>query len=326
MSSSVCQGLQSCMDLRHIESRFMRLKLAPQETNFPASSIASTEPKPMPFTGVKDAIACTNDCKPIGNRNVDTGCWSFVKSPADNTEDSNSTPNDEVYVHPLVKRSTSMLSERSLEMCTESLGSETGSDVSESIDDISLLSLENVVYNSKPRESSAARMKTSRVKSFPPPLTSISGSNGVKVKSRREGGRLVLEAVTSPPCNSYFHTERSEGRLRLSLFKDIDANAMFEGNHDEEKDQEEVKHDEYDGEDNENGEINNEESLIMEVRIWNEIVGVLGPKSETEVKKVGVGTKGCLIGTHCWWGDYLKAKSWKISLNPTRENYYYWIP
>ncbi|KAE8720765.1 Mitochondrial Rho GTPase [Hibiscus syriacus] len=241
MSLSVCHELQSCMDLRHIESRFMSLKLAPPKTNFPSSSIASTEPKPMPYTGVKDAI---DDCKPIGNRNVDASCWSFLQSLA--ADDSNSTPSDKVYVHPLVKRSTSMLTERSLEMCTESLGSETGSEVSESIDDISLLSLENVVYNSKPRES-PRRIKASRVNSFPPPLTSISGSNGVKVKSHREGGRLVLEAVTIPPCNSYFHTERSEGRLRLSLFKDVDANTMFEDNAVEEKDQEEVieKYDEH---------------------------------------------------------------------------------
>lgn len=32
------------------------------------------------------------------------------------------------YIHPLVKRSASSLSEKSLEICTESLGSETGSE------------------------------------------------------------------------------------------------------------------------------------------------------------------------------------------------------
>ncbi|KAK8630711.1 hypothetical protein V6N13_079492 [Hibiscus sabdariffa] len=319
MSSSVCQGLQSCLELRHIESRSLRLKLAPAppKMNFTVSSAVPTEPKPM---------GCTNnaidDCKPMGNQNVSGGGWSFLQFLAN---DSNSTKNDKVYVHPVVKRSTSMLSDRSLEMCTESLGSETGSEVSESIDDISLLSLENGLYSSKPRDSSV-RKKTSRANNFPPPLTSISGSNGVRVvKSHREGGRLVLEAVTIPPCNTYFHTERSEGRLRLSLFKDADATATFGDNDGEEGDREEaVEKQEEDGDDYEavKGLVKEEER----VKMWKEIVGVLGLKSKSEVKNVvGVGAMGSLIGSHCWWGDYLKAKTWKISLNPTRENSYHYF-
>ncbi|KAE8676774.1 mitochondrial Rho GTPase 1-like [Hibiscus syriacus] len=262
MSSSVCQGLESCLELRHIESRLLMLKLAPPVTNFLPSSVAPhTKPKPMPFTEVKDAIT-VDDCKSIGNRNVDTVGRSFLQSLA-NANGSNSTRNDKVYMHPLVKRSASMLSERSLEMCTENLGSETGSEVSESIDNVLL---------SKPRESSA-RKKTSRVNCFPPPLTSISGSNCVELKSLREGGRLVLQAVITPPCNSYFHTERSEGRLRFSLFKDADASKVDD---DKEEDREEVvqKHDE-DGENN----------IVVKGKvkdIWKEIVGVLGSKSETE--------------------------------------------
>ncbi|GMI73826.1 hypothetical protein HRI_001051900 [Hibiscus trionum] len=304
MSSSVCQGLQTCLELRHIESHLLRLKLAPPKTNFPASSIPPTDAS---ITGKCNNNAI-DDCKPIGN----AGCWSFLQSLA--AADCSSTKNEKVYVHPLVKRSTSTLSERSLEMCTESLGSETGSEVSDSIDDISLLSLENGVYNSKPRDSSA-RKKTSRVHSFPPPLTSISGSNGVKVvKSHREGGRLVLEAVTIPPCNTYFHTERSQGRLRLSLFKDADATATVDG-------EEEVveKHD-GDGE-----VVKGKGRDEKRVKIWKEIVGVSWLKPKTEVKKVGGGRKGFLIGSHCWWGDYLKAKTWKISLNPTGHNYYYYF-
>lgn len=55
--------------------------------------------------------------------------WSSIllsKKPADDDESSKLPP---PYVHPLVKRSTSALSEKSLKICTESLGSETGSDV-----------------------------------------------------------------------------------------------------------------------------------------------------------------------------------------------------
>ncbi|XVF32587.1 hypothetical protein REPUB_Repub17cG0095000 [Reevesia pubescens] len=230
MSSSVCQGLQSCLEPRLVESHFVRLKLAPPKTSFPGSVVptpyftnpALTEPEPMPYNEEKNTTIThnknnTNDCKLIGNQNIDMGGWSFLQSLA-NANDS--TQHDKVYVHPLVKSSASTLSEKSLEMCTESLGSETGSEVNESSDDISLLSLETVVCNpSKARASSVTR-KMSRSSSFPPPLTSISGSNGVQVKSHREGGRLVLQAVAIPPCRSYFHAERSEGRLRLSLLKD----------------------------------------------------------------------------------------------------------
>ncbi|XVF72417.1 hypothetical protein PTKIN_Ptkin12aG0119700 [Pterospermum kingtungense] len=252
MSSSVRQGLQSRLE-PSLESRFLRLKLAPPQTNFPGS-IAPTlcftnpaptepepEPMPMPYNEETNPIISndnknnnSSDCKLIGNQNIDMGGWSFLQSLATAKD---STEHDKVYVQPLVKSSASTLSEKSLEMCTESLGSETGSEVNEKSDDIALLSPETMVFNPpKPRESVVTK-KMSRICSFPPPLTSISGSSGVQVKSHREGGRLVIQAVTIPPCHSYFHAERSEGRLRLSLLKE--AAPMFE----EEEDQEEDEHD-----------------------------------------------------------------------------------
>ncbi|MBA0736433.1 hypothetical protein Gogos_009989 [Gossypium gossypioides] len=320
MSSSVSQGLQSCLEVRVVEPRFLSLKLAPHKSNSPASIAPTNEEK---------------DAKLIGNQNMEMGGWSFLHSLSNANEYS--TQNDNVYVHPLVKRSASILSEKSLEMCTERLGSETGSDVS----DISLLSLQTGVYNpsnSKPRESSLKR-KTSRINTFPPPLTSITGSNGVQVKSHREGGRLVLQAVTIPPCHTYFHAERSEGRLRLSLFKDV-TDGFHSEDGEEEVREDLVEKEDDDDEDDEDGENDQalegefkEESIMREVKLWKEIVGVLGLKlrqgnwlGQADAKKVGVGTKGCLIGSHCWWGDYLKAKSWKVSLNPRDNNYYDWIP
>ncbi|EAZ28302.1 hypothetical protein OsJ_12276 [Oryza sativa Japonica Group] len=46
------------------------------------------------------------------------------------------------YVHPLVRRSSSLMSQKSLEVCTESLGSETGSgDFTASLDDVDMASL-----------------------------------------------------------------------------------------------------------------------------------------------------------------------------------------
>ncbi|XP_022769526.1 protein FANTASTIC FOUR 4-like [Durio zibethinus] len=168
MSSSVCHGFQSCLEPRLVEPRFLWLKLAPPKTNFPGSTVSTpcfnnpspTEPKPMPHNQEKNTTISNNknngnDCKLIGNQNIDMGGWSFLQALA-NSKDS--TEHDKVYLDPLVKSSASTLSEKSLQMCTESLGSETGSEVSESSDDISLLSLEAVVCNpSKPRESLVTR-------------------------------------------------------------------------------------------------------------------------------------------------------------------------
>ena len=50
--------------------------------------------------------------------------WSSILISNRSNESGSNPP----YVHPLVKRSASSLSEKSLEVCTESLGSETGSD------------------------------------------------------------------------------------------------------------------------------------------------------------------------------------------------------
>ncbi|KAE8675192.1 Mitochondrial Rho GTPase [Hibiscus syriacus] len=239
MCSSVCQGLQSCQEV--VESRFLRLKLVPPQTSF-------TEP----YNGETNTTSTTfipndnnndNDCQLIANRNTSMGGWSFLQSLSDTKPPA---VNQKVYVHPPVKRSAaSRLSDKSLEMCTEHLGSETGSESRDCGHDISLLSLKTQtvardIIPSKPRESSSTR-KMRRDYSFPPPLTSISCSNGVQVKSHRENGRLILQAVSVSPCHSYFHAERSEGRLRLSLFRDATPVIDIEDQDQEQEDDEEVK-------------------------------------------------------------------------------------
>ncbi|XP_076922490.1 protein FANTASTIC FOUR 2-like [Bidens hawaiensis] len=146
--------------------------------------------------------------------------WSFLKVLENPSLDSKKL--DEVYVHPMVKRSASALSSKSLEMCTESLGSETGSDVSESGDEFYAISMEErerlrAIQRSKCRNFD----RKVRRNDFPPPLTSISGSDGaVKVNQHREGGRLVIKAVSFFNCGTHFQTERTNGRLRLSLLRD----------------------------------------------------------------------------------------------------------
>ncbi|CAN1131935.1 Protein FANTASTIC FOUR 3 [Linum perenne] len=140
-------------------------------------------------------------------------------------------------------RSSSSLSRQSLEMCTESLGSETGTDDHYSSDDemIALISPapENlscsVSLNPGSAPDSSSNNNDSAITSggnwtqriekrrrnkktvLPPPLTSIGRSGGVQMRSRREDGRLVLTAVSVSSSRGNFQAERSNGRLRLRL-------------------------------------------------------------------------------------------------------------
>ncbi|KAK9122929.1 hypothetical protein Sjap_012531 [Stephania japonica] len=156
-----------------------------------------------------------------------------------------SSPIPAPYVHPLSKRSRS-LSQRSLEICTESLGSETGSDEyssyhapSETSDaeqeqDMEEEEKEPIVkegfkdeldfpeYNRcnigrKLTPLSTANTTASR-RSFPPPLPSLSRP-GIHMRPRRVDGRLVLEAVSIPTPSHNFYAQRQDGRLLLTFAK-----------------------------------------------------------------------------------------------------------
>ncbi|WOL01136.1 hypothetical protein Cni_G09850 [Canna indica] len=146
------------------------------------------------------------------------------------------------YVHPLVRRSSSLLSQKSLEICTESLGSETGSDdFSSFVDDLSRGEEEKIDVREKQvaveAEVRAAGMRRrlhgaklmsvnyhrsnrrrSPPSSFPPPLPSISQRNVpcLHMRPHRVDGRLVMEAVAVPSKN-YLHAQRFDGRLLLSF-------------------------------------------------------------------------------------------------------------
>ncbi|TKY52618.1 FANTASTIC FOUR 2 [Spatholobus suberectus] len=212
--SSVCQGLQSSV----IEPRVLKLKLAP-----PGSDHSRPFEWPRSNTSTHTPPS-TND--EHGNKNSEPGgCnWSFLQSLS-NISHCKGPQTENVYVHPSVKRSSSMLSAKSLELCTESLGCETGSNASDNTDDdISLFSLESnpsLRSNNTPlvnRNSESKSKRLNRSNTFPPPLTSM---GGIKVRSHREDGRLILEAVASSSHQPYFQVERGNGRLRLRLFESV---------------------------------------------------------------------------------------------------------
>ena len=204
MASVVCQGLQACIEPPLIETTILTHK----------SSSMPTHVHQKPTLEVMNSNNGESVSKIKGCTFLDV-----LEKPS-----SNHVKNEEVYVHPMVKRSASALSSMSLEMCTESLGAETGSDVSESSDEFTLEERDR--YRSLMSSKACAfdrKMVRQRKGSggFPPPLTSISGSDGtVKVKPHREGGRLVIKAVSISDCGTKFEAERANGRLKLSLSKD----------------------------------------------------------------------------------------------------------
>nr|GLL43720.1 protein FANTASTIC FOUR 3 [Ipomoea trifida] len=193
---------------------------------------------------------CTPPCQDLGG-------WSMLQSLTGIiSRDAAAWEKEAAYVHPLARRwasSSARLSEKSLALCTEALGSETGTDMIESS---SIFSSAALIASPAPTSRLASPEPTSRQEesltssqqiesrnvtssggayrsmnhnsnrnsrnnnnNFPPPLTTISGgANSLRVKPHREGGRLIIRAVETPSKRTYLQAERSNGRLRLSFF------------------------------------------------------------------------------------------------------------
>ncbi|KAL2328399.1 hypothetical protein Fmac_021826 [Flemingia macrophylla] len=181
--------------------------------------------------------------------------WSSIISLKGKDEISKSLP-VMPYVPPLVKRSKS-LSEKSLQICTESLGSETGSDgllfssyPSPVIGDAGKeekIAQEPISHEQEEGEkekeeeqdlynyaAEATKKASSPARAFPPPLPSLSHHHqadpSLQMRSHRDNGRLVLEAVSVPSLNN-FNIQRQDGRLVLTF-----------SNHQEEEEEENDDH------------------------------------------------------------------------------------
>ncbi|KAG8387413.1 hypothetical protein BUALT_Bualt02G0018900 [Buddleja alternifolia] len=158
--------------------------------------------------------------------------WGEILSTNEKNKDSENCPN---YVHPLLKRSARSLSDKSLEICTESLRSETGPDVysnsrfssdADEDHDQEVRVVVNEEYNEFKEVNDrfddlhVVKYKKSPVRPFPPLLVFIGGGDGaassLHMNSRHENGWLVLEAVLVPARDN-FHAQRRNGRLVLSL-------------------------------------------------------------------------------------------------------------
>ncbi|XP_057457525.1 protein FAF-like, chloroplastic [Lotus japonicus] len=154
--------------------------------------------------------------------------WGSIFTQKAKDEALNLSP----YVHPLVKKSKSFLSDKSLQICTESLGSETGSDGFSSYpssetggteeEQSSEKAPEEVTFEALddeelhvPKYNYAA--KKSLPRSFPPPLSSQS----LHMRPHRDNGRLFLQAVPVAPQNN-FCAQRQDGRLVLTFSSNLE--------------------------------------------------------------------------------------------------------
>ncbi|XP_022953993.1 protein FANTASTIC FOUR 4-like [Cucurbita moschata] len=229
MSSSIYQALQSCLEPRRIEPRVLRLKLTPSKSISsppPAeedSDLSATHSDPPIETHLEmeendtAVIVADAEASPAASNGIGSvvGGWSILQA----LSGLDGRPPAKQY------SPTMALSWKSLEMCTESLGSETGNDGSD--EKMTLFSSETEVSPSsvsgeKSVQFSRLRAKKMAKPSYPPPLMSMSGPIGVKVKPYREGGRLVLKAVSIPSAQPCFEVERSRGSLRLRWLKRSD--------------------------------------------------------------------------------------------------------
>lgn len=170
----------------------------------------------------------------ISQKRTDFGGWSFLQALTNTTQTpEKEKEKEQVYVHPLVKKSASMLSEKSLEMCTESLGSETGSIISDGGDELMSSSFVSDIEKSRRIPCfSMIRERSTSISSFPPPITTIRGgsSGAFQVESQRQDGRLVMKAVSVSTNQSCFMAERKDGRLKLRFLDNSDE-LDDEGNH-----------------------------------------------------------------------------------------------
>ncbi|XP_044476732.1 protein FAF-like, chloroplastic [Mangifera indica] len=214
--------------------------------------------------------------------------WSSIISQKAQDASNKSLPPP--YVHPLVKRKANSLTKKSLEICTESLGSETGSDgfssypsseTGDTDDDKEMDQEQPLQQQQDDRMTKSfdveevivpkynyAVVKKSPQPSFPPPISSLSYHDGasIRMQSRRDNGRLVLEAVSVPSTNN-FRAQRQDGRLVLTFVNtnEMDYKEVVEEKFEEEEEGEEEEEEE-DTEEEEVEETENENKGVeMEI-------------------------------------------------------------
>ncbi|CAA0812267.1 Protein FANTASTIC FOUR 3 [Striga hermonthica] len=231
MSTILCQSIVSSnFDSQSAETTTLKLKVAPPPQPSPPATIDFFK-------------------NPAADRstNLEFGNWDFIKrETGEYFRDANPWAQ---------KTSFSTMTSKSLQLCTENLGSESGSDImSDSGDSIfysppsvehsSPQSRELIGTNRDPISNPQKNPNRREAKSYPPPLTTMNGACSLQVRRHREGGRLIIEAVETPFRNAYLQAERSDGRLRLSYMTAEATNSAAEEDEDETAPEEEEEEEE----------------------------------------------------------------------------------
>uniref|UniRef100_A0A7N0SYJ4 FAF domain-containing protein n=1 Tax=Kalanchoe fedtschenkoi TaxID=63787 RepID=A0A7N0SYJ4_KALFE len=213
MSTVVYQGLhQSRLESQLMESRTLKLKLSSPKLVFSHSLEMALQPRVA-------AVPADCDSKKLdGPISPNIGGWSILQSlPHTTTQTQFEKLQAGPYVHPSATHSAFWLSEKSLDLCTESLGSETGSEFIENSIFSSSACENKIPVKREQRQARNREVAAAKKQLFPPPLTTMCGPDAIHVRAHREDGRLILKASKTPVRRSCFQVDRSNGRLRLSF-------------------------------------------------------------------------------------------------------------
>lgn len=211
-------GLQTHLESPLVESRTLRLRL-PSPKQVPTPQSIDLAFKTCFFdSNIKthhqeEKINKTETFQNKPNKN--NGGWNFLDALSNNIYQNTwkKETTTTTYVHPQQKRSSLAMSPKSLELCTENLGNESGTDIVEN--DMLLSSMGAMEEQREPCSPVLIATKKPKIHNFPPPLTTMRGSESLRVRPHREDGRLVIEVTKVPPSTSCFQADRSHGRLRL---------------------------------------------------------------------------------------------------------------
>lgn len=258
------QGFQSQLN----EPRALRLRLSSPNPHFSQPFGLALKSHLLDSSNAEDT-RIRNDDKSAASSGPDSSGWSFLQSLSSGSSSSSTKTTSSEKEKTYVQRPSSCraLSDQSLALCTENLGSESGSDVTD-IDDLFSLDVQtkNLGETTTETRTVKSRKRNLSPSDLPPPLTTMRGFQCIQMRPHREDGRLVMTATKAPPRNGCFQADRSNGRLRLSILKDSDEFVENEEETIEPEEPEEYEEEEEEEEEEDDDEVMGIENVQMSRR------------------------------------------------------------
>ncbi|CAH8271601.1 unnamed protein product [Arabidopsis lyrata] len=258
------QGFQSQLN----EPRALRLRLSSPNPHFSQPFGLALKSHLLDSSNAEDT-RIRNDDKSAASSGPDLSGWSFLQSLSSGSSSSSTKTTSSEKEKTYVQRPSSCraLSDQSLALCTENLGSESGSDVTD-IDDLFSLDVQtkNLGETTTETRTVKSRKRNLSPSDLPPPLTTMRGFQCIQMRPHREDGRLVMTATKAPPRNGCFQADRSNGRLRLSILKDSDEFVENEEETIEPEEPEEYEEEEEEEEEEDDDEVMGIENVQMSRR------------------------------------------------------------